>query len=227
MRLSNAGKHLILSHYAISSRSNKPKSKNGQTPLFWLFGSFKNEFLWHLNDPSWSGNVVECWKTFSTITLCNIKSIQQTKVQKMAKNLFFGSLDHSKMNFCDIWMIFHDLVMLSNAGEHLVLSHYAISSPSNRPNSRKRQKTLIFGFFCINYANYAYFINYAWPLTMVKCWKTFCTIIIRNIKSYWGPKLKKMAKNLIFGSSDHSKRHFCDFWMIQHTRYHGQIVKTI
>ena len=52
--------------------------ENGQKPHLWPFGSFKNGYLWSLNDPSWSGSVAECLKTFSTITLCNIKSIQQT-----------------------------------------------------------------------------------------------------------------------------------------------------
>ena len=47
------------------------------------------------------GNIAESLKTFSTITICNIELIQQTKLQKMAKNLRFGSLDHSKMHFRD------------------------------------------------------------------------------------------------------------------------------
>ena len=131
--------------------------ENGQTPHFWPFGSFKNGYLRSLNDPSWFGDVAECLKTFSTITLCNIKSIQQTKLQKRAKILFFGSLDHSKIHFCDPWMILHDLITLPKVGKHLVLSQYATSSRSNRPNSRKWPKTsfgalwniqkCIFGFF--------------------------------------------------------------------------------
>ena len=40
-------------------------------------------------------------ETFCTIIIYNIKSIKQTKLQKMAENLFFGYLDHSKMHFCD------------------------------------------------------------------------------------------------------------------------------
>ena len=72
--------------------------ENGQKTVFWHFGSFKNAFLRSLNDPSWPGNVAESWKTYSTITICNIKSTQQTKLMKMAKNLFFGALDHSKMH---------------------------------------------------------------------------------------------------------------------------------
>ena len=83
--------------YQVDPTDQTPE--NDQNPLFWLFGPFKNAFLRLLNDRSRSGNVVQCWKSSSTITLCNIKSIQQTKLQKMAKNLFFGSLDHSKMHF--------------------------------------------------------------------------------------------------------------------------------
>ena len=36
-----------------------------------------------------------------------------------------------------------------------------------------------------------------------------------------------MAKNLVFGYLDHSKRRFSDFGMIQHGRYHGQLMHTI
>ena len=110
--LPKVGKHLVLSQYAISSRSNRPNSRKWPKTSFWAFGSFKNAFLWSLNDPSWPGNIAESWKTFSSITICNIKSIQQTKLKKMAKNLFFGSLDHSKMHFSDFWTIPHDLVTL-------------------------------------------------------------------------------------------------------------------
>ena len=123
--------------------------ENGRKPIFWLFGSSKSAFLWSLNDHSWPGNVVKCWKTFIAITLCNIKSIQQTKLKKMAKNLFCGSLDHSKLPFCDLWMILRDLVMLSNIRKHLVLSQYAISSRSNRPNSRKWPKNYFLAVWII------------------------------------------------------------------------------
>ena len=37
-----------------------------------------------LNDMSWHGKVGKCWKTFSTKTICHIKSIQQTKLKKTA-----------------------------------------------------------------------------------------------------------------------------------------------
>ena len=133
--------------YKVDPTDQSPE--NSQKPHFWLFGSFKNAFMWHLNDPSWSSNVVECWKTFSTITLCNIKSIQQNKVQKMAKNLYFGSLDHSKMHFSDFSMIFHDLVTLPKVGKQLLLSQYTISSRYNRSNSRKWPKTSILALWII------------------------------------------------------------------------------
>ena len=141
--------------------------------LFWLSGSFKNAFLRILNDPAWPGTLATCCKTLSTVTICNTKSMQQAKHLKTAKNLIFGPLNHSKMHFCDVWMIFRDLVTLPN----------------------------------------------------VK--KTFCTITICNTKSIQQTKLKKMAKNLYFGSLDHSKMHFCDFLMILHERYCSPIVKNI
>ena len=74
-------------------------AENGQKPQFWLFRSFQNAFLWFLNDPLRPGNIAECWRTFSSIKICNMKSIGRTKVKKMAKNLIFGYLDHSKIRF--------------------------------------------------------------------------------------------------------------------------------
>ena len=121
--------------YQVDPTDQTPE--NGPKPLFRPFGSFKNAFLWFLDDPPWPCNVARCWKTFSFITICNIKSIQQTKLLKMAKNLIFSSLDHSKMHFCDVWMILHDLVTLPNVIKHLMLSQYAISRWSDGPNSRK------------------------------------------------------------------------------------------
>ena len=59
--------------YQVDTRDQTPE--NGQKPLFWLFGSFKNAFLRLLNDPSRPSNLTESWKTFSTIIICNIKSI--------------------------------------------------------------------------------------------------------------------------------------------------------
>ena len=50
---------------------------------------------------------------------------------------------------CHFWMICHDMARLANAGKHLVLKQYAISSRSNRPNSRKLPKTSFLGFWII------------------------------------------------------------------------------
>ena len=133
--------------------------ENDKKTLFWHFGSFKNEFLWFLNGPSWPGDVAKCWKTLSSITICNIKSIEQTKLLKIAKNLFFGTLDHSKLHFCNFSMILHDLVNLPNVEKHLLLSQYAIWSRSNRPNSRKRPKTSLFTFWIIQKC---IFVTFEW-----------------------------------------------------------------
>ena len=48
-----------------------------------------------------------------------------------------------------------------NRADHLALSEYAISGPSHVPESRKWPKTSFSAHFCINYADYAYLINYA------------------------------------------------------------------
>ena len=120
------------------------------------------------------------------------------------------------MHFRDVWMILHDLVTLPNVKTHFVLSQYAISSRSNNANSRKWRKTSFLALWiiqkCIS-------VMFEWSfMTWKHCrmLKTFSTITICNIKSIQQTKLQKMAKNLFFGSLDHSKMHFSDFWMIQH-----------
>ena len=119
----------------------------------------QNAFKRLLNDPSWPGKVAKSWKTFSAITICNIKSMQQTKIPKMAKNLFIGSLDHSKMHFCDFRMTLHNMATLPNVGKHLVLSHYATSSRSNRPKSRKWPKTSFLALWVIQKC---IFVTFEW-----------------------------------------------------------------
>ena len=133
------------------------------------------------------------------------------KLQKMAKNVFFGSLDHSKMHFCDLWMILHDLVMLPEVGRHLVISQYAIS---NRPKTRKWQKTLFWPLGSFKKAFLRILNDLSWPGNLAESWKTFSTITICSIKSIQQTELQKMAKNLIFGSLDHSKMLFSDIWTI-------------
>ena len=100
--------HFYLSQYPISAIWKQPKSVEWQKNF--IFGSLnhsKNAFLQCLNDPSCTGNSAGCYKTLSAITICIIKSIQETKLQILAKILLFGTLDHSKMHFCDFWMIQH------------------------------------------------------------------------------------------------------------------------
>ena len=110
--------------------------ENGLKPPFRMLGSFQMHFCNLLMILHGLVPLPKCAKAFSTFTICNIKSIQLTKLKIMAKNLIFGTLDHSKMLFWDCWMILHHLVVLLNGEIHIVLSSYAISSQSNRPNSR-------------------------------------------------------------------------------------------
>ena len=143
--------------------------ENGQKPVFLHFGSFKNWFLWFLNGPSPPGDIAECWKTFSSITICNIKSIPQTKLQKMTKNFIFGSLDHSNMHSCDFWMILPNLAAMPNVEEHLDLSKSAISSQSNRPNSRKGPKTLFLALWIIQNCIFWLLNDPAWAISAPNC----------------------------------------------------------
>ena len=123
--------------------------ENGQKPLFGPFGSFKNAFLCLLNDPPWPGSVADCWKTFSSIKICNIKSIQQPNLQKMAKNLLFGTLDHSKIHFPDFSMILHDLAVLPIVGKHLVLSkmQHQVDPTTQYPENGQKPPFWHFGSF--------------------------------------------------------------------------------
>ena len=120
----------------------------------------------------------------------------------LAKNLFFGSLDHSKMHLCDFWMILHDLATLPKVGKHLVLSQYAISSRSNRPNSRKWPKTSFLALWIIQKC---IFVIFEWSSIgdiMAKLLGSFSIIKICNTKLIRSTKLKKTANNWI----DHSKQ---------------------
>ena len=127
----------------------------------------------------------------------------------------FGSLKKAFLGFLNdpgrlIWW--------PNDAHHLVLSKYAISSQSDARNSRKWPKT---SFLAIWIIQKGIFVIFEWsPMgdTMANSCTPFSSIKICNIKSVRCTKLKKMAENLIFDYLDHSKRHFCDFHMIQHGR---------
>ena len=120
----------------------------------------------------------------------------------MAKNLIFGLLDHSKMDICDLWMILHDLVTLPKVGKHLVLSQSAISSRSNRPNSRKWPKTSFLALWIIQKCIFLIFEWSSMSHIMAKLLRPFSIVKICNIKLIRWTKLKKMANNWM----DHSKR---------------------
>ena len=113
----------------------------------------------------------------------------------MAENLFFGSLDHSKIAFCDFWMIPHDLVLLPKVKKHLVPSKYAISSRSNRPNSRKWPKTSILALWIIQKCIFVIFEWSSMSDIMAKLLGTFSIIKICNIKLIWSTKHEKTAND--------------------------------
>ena len=157
-------------HYQVDPTDWTPE--NGQTPHFWLLGSFKKAFLWFFNNPAWA-----------------------------------------------IWQ--------PNCQNHLVLSKYAMLSWSDAPNSRKWPKT---SFLAIWISQNGIFVVFEWSSMgdrMANSCTPFSSIKICNTKSIWCTKLKKKAKNLIFGYLDHSKRHFCGFWMILHGWHDDRLMYTI
>ena len=152
--LPNLGKHLALSPHAISSQSTDLTQENDQKPLFWRFGSFKYAFLWYFF------HIFDYFEFLVLLTQLPGKSKQPNSMK--AKNLFFSSLDHSNMHFFDFWMMFHDLVPLPKVKKHLVPSKYALSSRSNRENSRKWPKTFILGLWTIQKC---FFLIFEWSFT--------------------------------------------------------------
>ena len=164
---------------------------------------------------------------FTTIRICNINFIWWSNLEKMAKNLVCAYLDHSKRHF--LWLLNDPtrVITWTNHVDYLVLSEFAVSSQSDATNSRKWPKT---SFLAIWIIQKGIFVLFEWSImtgTMAKSCRPFSSIKICNINSIRWTKLKKMTKNLIFGCLDHCKRHFCDFWMIQHGRYDNPLVKII
>ena len=124
----------------------------------------------------------------------------------MTKNLFFGSLDHSKMHSCDLWMILHGLVMLSKVGRHFVPSQYAISSRSNRPKSRKWPKNSFLALWIIQKCNFVIFEWSSISDIMAKLLTPFSLIRICNIKLTGWTKLEKMANSTPGGDLQPTRR---------------------
>ena len=58
---------------------------------------------------------------------------------------------------------------------------------------KKMAKNSFLTLFCTICAHYAYLINYAWTVTIARCWETFRTTIICNIESIEATKVEKKA----------------------------------
>ena len=54
------------------------RSENGRKPLFWPFGSFKNAYFVTFEWSSMSDMIAKLLRPFSTIKICNMKSIRWT-----------------------------------------------------------------------------------------------------------------------------------------------------
>ena len=61
--------------YQVDPTDQTPE--NGQKPLFWLFGSFKNAFLRFLNDPAWAISWPNCYLLLLLLLLVNWPIIPQ------------------------------------------------------------------------------------------------------------------------------------------------------
>ena len=82
-------KHFVLSQYAISTQSKRQNYRKWSKTSFLALWIIEKCILVIFEWSSRPDYVALCWKTFSTITICIIKSIQQTKLQKMAKKSFW------------------------------------------------------------------------------------------------------------------------------------------
>ena len=131
------------------TRSNRPNPRKPPKTSFLALWIIQKCIFLIFEWSRISDTMAKSFRPFSLIKICNIKLTRWTKLEKMAKNLLFGTLDHSKIHFPDFSMILHDLAVLPIVGKHLVLSKYAISSRSNRPNSRKWPKTSFLAFWII------------------------------------------------------------------------------
>ena len=49
---------------------------------------------------AWPVTTARCWEIFRTIIICDIESIQATKVKKMTKNIYFCSFLHNLCTLC-------------------------------------------------------------------------------------------------------------------------------
>ena len=77
--------------YQVDTTDRTPE--NGQKPLLWLFGSFKNAFFVIFEWFSMCDIIAKLLRPFSTIKICNMKSIRPTQLEKLTKDW----MDHSKI----------------------------------------------------------------------------------------------------------------------------------
>ena len=163
---------------------------------------------------------------FSTFKICNIKSVWCTKLKKIAKNLVFDYLDHSKRHFSDFWMIHHEVMMAKSCRPFSSIKICNIES-IRCSELEILAKNLVFDYLDHSKRHFLIFEWSSMGCMEAKSCTPFSSIKICNIKLFWCTKFKKRAKNLIYGYSDHPKRHFSDFWIIQHDYYNCQIVNTM
>ena len=101
-------KHWVWSQYALSSLSKRPNSRYWHKSSFWAFWVIQKCIFVTFEWSSMCHIVAKLFEPSYTITICIIKSIQETKLQILAQIVLLRTLDHSKMHFCDFWMIQHD-----------------------------------------------------------------------------------------------------------------------
>ena len=83
----NVEKHLGLSSYAISSRSEPPKTRN--RPMC-ICAQFMHIVYAHVFNCAWPKTTARCCEIFRTAIICNTESIRATKLKKIAKKIIFA-----------------------------------------------------------------------------------------------------------------------------------------
>ena len=99
----NHGDYSVLSEYEVSTQSNAQKSRKWPETSFlaiWIIqkGIFE-VFEWSIM----TDTMAKWCRPFSSIIICNIKSNQWTKLEKITKNLIFCSFLHNLHKLCIIY----------------------------------------------------------------------------------------------------------------------------
>ena len=89
-----------LSCFALFDRQTNYQLTNGQLGSIWIIEKGISAIFEWSSIGDMRANLS---RSFSTIIICNLKSIRCTYLKKMAKNLIFGYLDHSKWHF--LWIL--------------------------------------------------------------------------------------------------------------------------